>query len=229
MKSLDYQYSAPASFILIAITIAITSNMLFNLPLELQQMIIASLDKHELLALRATCHRLDKLCHQDITNQIVDEIKNVNATTTYLHKSVEHSRHDFLQRLLSLQPPVDQADMAGETALHKAVRSNCLFCIQHLLYAGASPSLASTQDWSSLMLAARYGQVGAAKELLQAGAEVNNQGFHGWTALHLACTYGYAEMACVLVQAGADENIVDNDGVKAKEASCRNKCWGVWR
>ncbi|KAH7120626.1 ankyrin repeat-containing domain protein [Dactylonectria macrodidyma] len=225
-NNLDSPCFTLALAISILISIAITYNMLLNLPLELQQM---SLDKHELLVLRATCHHLDRLCHQDITKKIIDEMRDDNITTTYLYKSVEHQRHGFLQRLLSLQPPLDQTDAAGETALHKAVRRNCLFCVQHLLGAGANPSFATTQGWSSLMLAARYDHVALANELLQAGAEVNAQGFHGWTALHLAHTYGYADMSRVLAYAGADQNIADNDGVKAKEASCGNKCWGVWR
>jgi hypothetical protein len=35
------------------------------------------------------------------------------------------------------------------------------------------------------------------------------------------------EVACSLVDAGANVNMVDNDHVKAMEACCRRKGWGM--
>lgn len=154
-------------------------------------------------------------------------MRDESTTNSYLHKAAEHSRHDFLQRLLGFQPPVNRMDAVGETAMHKAVRSDCVFCVRLLLHAGADPLLATIHGWSPLMLAARYGHVVVAEELLRAGAEANVRGFHGWTALHLACAFGHTKVAWVLKNAGADQNTVDNDGIKAEEASCGYKCWGV--
>jgi len=203
--------------------------MLVDLPIELQHMIIASLASHELLTLRTTCSHLLNICDRYIMKRIIDAMRDGSTTTSYLHNAVEHSRHNFLQRLLSFHPPVNSMDALGDMAMHKAVRIGCVFCVRLLLHAGADPVLATVHGWSPLMLAARYGHDVVAEELLRAGAEPNLRGFHGWTALHLACAYRHSKLARVLKGAGADQNIVDNDGIEAKEASCGYRCWGVWR
>lgn len=185
------------------------------------------LPKHELLALRLTCRHLGYLCGPYITTRIADEIRLNNTATSYLQRAVEHQRHAFLRRILSLRPPVDGPDAAGETALHKAARVGCISSVQSLLYCGADPRLTTPHDWSPLMLAARYGYVEVAVELLRAGAGVNDRGFHGWTPLHLARSFRHAGVVSVLSEAGGDWDVADNDEIKAKEACVGNR-WSGW-
>lgn len=77
------------------------------------------------------------------------------------------------------------------------------------------------------MVAARYGHVEVADELIRAGARLDVRGFHGWTALHVAFRHGQTGVACSLIDAGANMNMVDNDHIKAREACCRRRGWGI--
>jgi uncharacterized protein len=99
--------------------------------------------------------------------------------------------------------------------------------VKSLLAAGASVDAMNRHDWTPLLLAARFDRARIVQELVPAGATVAFHGFHGWTALHIARRYGYVEVSEMLVEAGADEDVCDNDGVSAREAGLREKCWGA--
>ena len=86
---------------------------------------------------------------------------------------------------------------------------------------------ASSRLWTARTPPGRHGYAEVARKLLQAGAGVNVRGFHGWTPLHLARAFGHVEVASVLCEAGGDWELVDNDGVKAKEARIGHGWFGV--
>ncbi|KAH6877187.1 ankyrin repeat-containing domain protein [Thelonectria olida] len=202
-------------------------SFLAKIPIELQQLIVTSLSKHDLLSLRQTCCHFNTVCAPYIVKEIANEMEISDAPELYLHKAVASCRHDLMECLLQHRPPLDRADAQGETALHVAVRKSCSSCVHTLLSSGANVSPISSQSWTPLMLASRYGHTSMASRLLEAGAAPNIQGYRGWTALHVSRRFGHDDLASLLESAGADCDVVDNDGGKAKETGGWTKCWGA--
>lgn len=74
--------------------------------------------------------------------------------------------------------------------------------------------------------AARFGLDEIVADLINAGAKVNHRGFHGWSALHLSQLHNHDFVTVRLLEAGADKDVLDNNGVKARDANKDIRIWG---
>jgi ankyrin repeat domain-containing protein 50 len=112
-----------------------------------------------------------------------------HTETSAIHKAVQASRHDIIQRLISLGADVDMRDAQGRFPLFYASSHGDTRAVHQLITAGARP------DDGSLHEAARELNMGIVMQLVAAGHSPNAPGEHhgGRTALAELCLHAKPE------------------------------------
>ncbi|KEZ44680.1 hypothetical protein SAPIO_CDS2756 [Scedosporium apiospermum] len=131
---------------------------------------VPHLDKHSLIALRATSLHFSILALPYMAHLVAHETHLPSPSKAYLPLLAKSCLHETMSLLLSFNPALQGRTEDGETALHIAARKGCLICLRQLINSGMDVDCENSKAWTALMVAARYGQVEAADELIRAGA-----------------------------------------------------------
>jgi len=128
-----------------------------------------------------------------------------------LVESACEGKHDRIDRLLSLNIPIDidVKDGTGANALICAVSRNHLKTAQVLLSHGADPDVADRMGDIVLNVSIRQGNAAMVKTLLQNGADPNRIDSKGFPPIFYAACLGHADMVISLIENRADVNARD--------------------
>lgn len=123
---------------------------------------------------------------------------------------------DWVQSLLTQEPPLARADQAGFTALGYASRNGKLAVMALLLEKGANLEQPDGAGLTVLAYALDENRLNVAEWLIAQGASVNVQDNHdGYTPLMKAVMYGELKTIQLILKAGAKRDLKSKEGKTA--------------
>lgn len=132
--------------------------------------------------------------------------------------SISRSNSAWLDKLLQLNPPLEQQDVEGNTAYLLACASSNLVAIDKLIAAGANTKHRNKKGQDGLLcFLSSYNSKPAAWDyyqgLLKGVADINTlKDLQGNSALHCASWRGQKRIVCDIIQRGGDVNAKNNKG-----------------
>lgn len=142
----------------------------------------------------------------------IDELADASGWTP-LHIVSSLGNIEIFNRLLELNPDLNEVTNQGTTCLHLAISKNNFAIVEKLVDSKANCKKKDKKGYTPLHRAASIGSIPIVKLLCEKGnINVNARDNDGWTALHHALAEGHGDVAVLLASLGANSLIKSDAG-----------------
>jgi ankyrin repeat protein len=162
-------------------------------------------------------HLACKFGHLEIVRFLLNINCDVNAKTTFLHRSplnytVRKGHMACFQVILDAGASIDDRDVTGNTCCHYAATNGHCRMIDILIGRGANVDIRDVRFKTPLMKAIVHGYLDVVNKFIKAGCQVDAQNTEGDTALHIAVRLGEIKILDRVLKTGTDADPINRSG-----------------